>query len=377
VDPTSKQSFAQAYDAVATALRTGKTPVNQPFFENQLPGIGSATGTSSTGYLVSNFATDFTEGLVSTLFTGIDSARLQLGLPAYDEQQVNMLSATANGGWSNYNAAVLTLRRTGTHLTFDINYTFSKSLDTYQGVQNDSANMPNPFNPVTEYGPSIFDRTHTFNALFVYSLPTHFSRFNGPVNRILGGWYISGIFTAGSGLPLQVIESDQTWGGGLLDFTNTTAAIPTVPLSQIPVGVHSGVTGSNGVGTNSDPAQGGTGLNLFANPQAVYNDFRPVLLSQDGRSGRSNPLRGLGFWNLDNSIGKKIPITERVTTILSFDFYNIFNHVNFQTPDQVVNGFGLYGQSNVAGFGVITNTFVPTNRQASSRWIMVGARVEF
>ncbi len=375
VDPASKQSFAQAYDAVATALRTGKTPATQPFFENQLPGIGGAT--TSTSYLVSNYATDFSEGLVSTLFVGLDAARLQLGLPAYDEQQVNLISTTTNGGWSHYNAGILTLRRTGTHLSFDVNYTFSKSLDTYQGAQNDSANMPDPFNPGVDYGPSIFDRTHTFNALFVYSLPTHFSRFNGVVNGILGGWYVSGIFTAASGLPLQVIESDQAWGGGLLDFTNFTAAIPTVPLSQIPVGVHSGVTGSNGIGTLSDPAQGGTGLNLFADPAAVYNDFRPILLSQDQRTGRSNPLRGLGYWNLDDSIGKKIPVSERVNAIISFDFYNIFNNVNFQTPDQIVNGFGLYGQSSVAGFGVITNTFVPTNRQASSRWIMAGVRVEF
>ncbi|MGO9641395.1 MAG: hypothetical protein ACLP1Y_08845, partial [Candidatus Acidiferrales bacterium] len=282
-----------------------------------------------------------------------------------------------NGGWSNYNAALLTLRKTGTHFTFNVNYTFSKSIDTYQGAQNDSANIPNPYFPGVDYGPSIFDRTHTFNAFFVYSLPKHFSRFNGPVNRILGGWYISGIFTAVSGLPLQVIESDQAWGGGLLDFTNYTAAVPTVPLSAINVGVHSGVTGSNGIGTNSDPAQGGTGLNLFANPQSVYNDFRPILLSTDGRSGRGDPLRGLGYWNLDDAIGKKIPITERVNLNLSFDFYNIFNHVSFQTPDQVYSGFGLYGASNEANFGAISNTFVPSNRQASSRWIMLGLRVEF
>ena len=88
-------------------------------------------------------------------------------------------------------------------------------------------------------------------------------------------------------------------------------------------------------------------------------------------------MRGLGYWNLDDAIGKKIPITERVNLNLSFDFYNIFNHVNFQTPDQVVSGFGLYGVSNEANFGSISNTFVPSNRQASSRWIMLGLRLEF
>src|SRR5713226_6414901 len=41
-DKASGQSFAQAFDAVAVALRNGKTPANQPWFENQLPGAGPA-----------------------------------------------------------------------------------------------------------------------------------------------------------------------------------------------------------------------------------------------------------------------------------------------------------------------------------------------
>ena len=55
----------------------------------------------------------------------------------------------------------------------------------------------------------------------------------------------------------------------------------------------------------------------------------------------------------------------------SFDFYNLFNHANFNNPSLPLTG------SSVANFGVISSTVVPANRQASSRWIMFGARVEF
>ena len=71
---------------------------------------------------------------------------------------------------------MLTLRHTGTKFTFDVNYTLSKSLDTDQGVQNDSSTLANPLVPGVDYGPSKFDHSQIFNALFVYNLPTKFSR---------------------------------------------------------------------------------------------------------------------------------------------------------------------------------------------------------
>ena len=130
------------------------------------------------------------------------------------------------------------------------------------------------------------------------------------LKRVLRGWFNSGIFTAISGQPLTATEGSQVWGGTLsLGFN--TGKVPTGDPGSFHDGVHTGVTGSGGVGTNSDPANKGSGLNLFADPFAVSNDFRPVLLATDGRSGRSRPFRGLGHWNLDTSFGKNTAITER------------------------------------------------------------------
>ncbi|HEX3880313.1 MAG TPA: carboxypeptidase-like regulatory domain-containing protein [Bryobacteraceae bacterium] len=375
-DNASGQTFAQAYDNVSNQLRAGQTVTAQPWFENQLPRAGANNGfASTTAYLASRESTFFTTGAVANLFDstsssqpGLNSLRSQLGLQPYDETSVNELLEVVNEGWSNYNALLLTLRHTGTKFTFDVNYTFSKSLDTDQGVQNDSSTLGNPLRPGVDYGPSKFDHTHIFNALFVYNLPTRYGSFPAALNYILGGWRVSGIFAAYSGSPLYANEGSQVWGGGQRSVFSTPA-VPQVPVSTLGTAVHSGIVGSGGVGTNANPATGGTGLNIFSNPQAVYNSFGYVQLSS-GMDGYGHPLRGLPFWNFDSSIGRRIPLKENLALDFSFDFYNMFNSVNFSTP-----GMSLTGSS--VNFGVISGTVVPANRQASSRWIMFGARLEF
>jgi hypothetical protein len=375
-DGASGQTFAQAYDAVSNQLRAGQAVTAQPWFENQLPGSGAANGFgSTTAFLANKEASFFTTGLVSNLFDSISSSqpglnllRTRLGLQPYDETSINEPLEIVNHGSSNYNALVLTVRHTGTNFTFNFNYTFSKSLDTYQGVQNDSATLPNSFYPGVDYGPSRFDHTHIFNGLFVYSLPTKFSGLPAALNKLLGGWRVSGIITALSGAPIYVTESTQTWGGGQRSGLST-AAVPLVAASSLGTGVHSSVAGTSGIGTGGNPATGGSGLNLFADPQAAYNNFGYVQLSS-GADGNSHPLRGLPFWNVDGSIGKKIPLKERIALDFSFDFYNLFNNVNLANPSLPLTG-------SLSNFGVLSATAVPANRQASSRWIMFGARFEF
>ncbi len=339
------------------------------------PGKAAGFG-STTAFLASRDASFFTLGQVSNMFDstssstpGLNSLRSQLGLQPYDETQVNEFSENMNLGWSNYNALMVTLRHAGTSFTYDVNYTFSKSLDTNQGVQNDSTNLANPLYPAADYGPSRFDHTHILNALFVYNTPKSYSILPRFVNEVVGGWYVSGIFTALSGAPIYVTENSQVFGGGQrAEFS--TPAVPTVPVSSIATGLNSNVAGSGGIGTAGNPAAGGTGLNLFSNPQAAYSDFTFVQLSTN-LDGSGHPLRGLPFWNVDTSFGKKWPITERVNFNTSFDFYNLFNHPNFANPSLPLTG------SSISNFGVISSTVVPGNRQSSSRWIMFGARLEF
>src|SRR5207245_11449333 len=110
---------------------------------------------------------------------------------------------------SNYHAATFTLRKRPSHgLQFDLNYTFSKSLDQLGGVQNNAGTYASSFNPNLQYGPSLFDRTHVFNAIFNYDLPAgkghKFNFSNGVLDKLIAGWYTSGCFRATRRPPLRV-----------------------------------------------------------------------------------------------------------------------------------------------------------------------------
>ncbi len=369
VDPASGQSFAEAFDAIATELRAGADPANvtpQPWFENQLPGLGTA-------WAASNFTSEFIDGLLSDLFLSMNLTRaFGLGLPSFNNLQVLELFQRTSGGRSNYHGLLVTLRkRMSRGLTFDLNYTFSKSLDQVGAVQNSASYFSSSFFPDLEYGPSFFDRTHVFNAHWLYELPAgrgHLISTGNWFDKFLGGWYVSGIFRAFSGVPLIVSQGDQVFGGGII-FAFNSGAIPLRDPSEFSNSTHSPVSGSNGVGTNGDPANGGSGINMFSNPEAVFNSFRKILLSKDGRTGRANPLRGFPRWNLDMSLGKKTTVAENVNIVFSFDFFNIFNHVDFNNPSLSL--------LNPRAFGVVTSQFIQPNRTEGSRWIQFGFRVEF
>src|SRR5437660_5903921 len=249
VDQASKQSFAQAYDAVATALAAGQTPAAQPFFENQLAGLigsacaGSSTATTATQFLTNAAASTFTGGLVSSLFSVMDGRRTCLGLPTFQNRQLFDLHMRTYIGRSNYQGLIATLRKRTSHgLTFDATYTFSKTLDQNISNQNQAGVYSNSYFPNVDYGPSIFDRKHIFNFNYVYDLPMGKGhRFGGGslAQRLLGGWYTSGIFSAFRGLPLFGTESSLGWGGGSTRGS-AVGLTPTVNPNTCGSSVHGG-----------------------------------------------------------------------------------------------------------------------------------------
>jgi hypothetical protein len=362
LDTRSNQTFAQAFDNVALALRAGQTAASQPWFENNVPG--------GTAYLVQSARAAFINGNINTLFQVLDSQRMRNNMTPFINYMSQMMLMKTSNGLSNYHGLFATLRkRFSRGMSFDATYTWSKSLDQLGAIQNSANIAPNSFDQNVEYGPSPFDIQHLFNSVGLYELP--FKSQKPFLKQLINGWQISGILTARSGDPLVVVQGSQVWGGSLfLGFSS--GAIPTVSPGTFSNSAISGVKGSNNIGTNSDPANRGAGLNMFANPEQVFNSFRRVEISRDGRAGRANPLRGMPRWNIDTSIGKRTQLIggdHPVTLRFSFDFFNILNKVDFNNPSLDLN--------NPRGFGVITSQFTPPNRVDGSRWIQFGARIEF
>jgi len=380
VDTASGQSFAQAYDAVANALRAGQTVPVEPWFENQLPGLAKLQGTASaTAYIANANKSFFSQGSVGQLFLNLDTYRRSLGLQAYDSDQAQVEALRTYVGKTNYNAGLVTLtKRLSRGFTVSGNYTYSKGLDNGVSNQNSAGTFANSFYPNVGYGPSSYDRRHVVNAYYQYDIPAgkgHLVHGNSVIDHIIGGWYTSGIFTAWTGLPIYFSESSQVWGGGTA-VTGTTDYM--VPVGSVPsTGVNHNVSNAttcsnsffNGVVATNTGGSTGTNLDIFANPGAAFCSFNYVQLSTSGRSGRANPLVGLPFWNTDMRFGKTTSITERVKLGFSADFFNIFNKHNFANPTISV--------TSPATFGVITSTYTPPNRTNSARWIEMGLRLDF
>jgi len=386
-DKVSGQTFAQAYDALSAQVRNNQAITPQPWFENLIPlaacnRVFGASATTSTSCIAQVDAGDFTSYNVSDLFLIMDIVRgLGAGLPTFNNLNILDMFVRTHRDFSNYNAGFIALHNRGWHgMQFDLNYTYSKSLDQIGTVQNSASYFASSFNPAYEYGPSFFDRPHIFNGTYSYDLPFgHGHRLGSSphewFNKIIGGWYTAGVVRVASGQPLTVIEglSGSSLGGGLI-FGVAQGAIPTVDPNSLGGGVHEGVCSSGGVGSSGDgpncgPGDTGTGINYFANPSAATKDFRPILLASDGRTGRSRPMRGFGIRSFDMRIGKETRFREKYGFEISADMFNAFNHPIFLNPNLDL--------TNLPTFGVVSSTLIPANRTSSSRWIQLGLRINF
>ena len=382
LDSASNQSFAQAYDAVSNALRAGQATPVEPWFENQFPGLAAAKGTANaTTYIVNANKSSFVSGNVGNLFLNLDTYRRSLGLQAYDSDQAQVEFIRTYIGYANYNAGIVTLTKRFSHgLTLTGNYTYSKALDDGLSNQNNAGFYSNSFNPDVQYGPSSYDRRSVINAIYQYELPlggSHMLHASGPLDKFLAGWYTSGIFSAWTGSPVKVQEGSQVWGGGTsviggTEYMNPTGALPSTGVFHNVANNTACTNGLNPSGTivgSSVGGANGSNMDIFSNPGAAYCDFNYVQLSNNGRTGSGNPMYGLPFWNWDMRLGKTTTFHERWKLGLSADFFNVFNHQNFNTPS--------LSYSSPATFGVITSTYAPPNRTNAARWIEMGLRLDF
>jgi hypothetical protein len=125
------------------------------------------------------------------------------------------------------------------------------------------------------------------------------------------------------------------------------------------------------VAFNGNPARGlgSTGINIFADPTAVFNALTAPLPGVNGRPNAEN-LNEPRRWNVDLAIGKNLYATERFKLVLSADFFNAFNHPLFGT-DIANSGSVSLDMSDPAGFGVVTRA------DNTARQIQFGLRFEF
>jgi len=264
-------------------------------------------------------------------------------------------------------------------LTARSNFTWGRSLGTGSVTQaSSSITVPNPYDfehGFGTYGVQPFDVKFTYSLLMLYQ-PPFFRSQKGIAGHLLGGWSIAPLFTARSGLPQRMSTSTngESFGEiyslqsanyeGAPGFTPFTGG--SSPNYNVKVSSTCATPGGNAsVGTTGGASN--TGIKLFANPCAVYNEFRRPVLGQDTGSG-GFALRGFPFWNLDATISKDFRVTESIGGTLSFQFVNILNHFVPADPTTSID--------NAATFGAVTNQYKTPNG-AQNRSIEFGLRLRF
>ncbi len=131
----------------------------------------------------------------------------------------NSISAQIYDGYSNYNALQLRLQKRMSYgVSFQVNYAWSKSLDTGTGNGHGSGIdiYQNAYSP----RPIMVCRTSTAaNTLvgqIIYELPFGHGRqfaLHGPLDQIAGGWRVSSLFQWHGGVPFTPVIQSSVAGG--------------------------------------------------------------------------------------------------------------------------------------------------------------------
>jgi outer membrane receptor protein involved in Fe transport len=298
-------------------------------------------------------------------------------------------------------------------LLLQVSYTWSKLITNVNASQaggagvgiaapgnvlSGSSGSNDPLDLRQQYGLAAFNRPQRFIIAYSYELP--YKNMNGFAGHVLGGWGISGITTIQNGQPFSVTDSNGGtiyWGAGGTAFCtgcNIRAQLAPANTGRCRVdGVCDGIglatSGSNvcrlglapqqaaafGCATaqgwikssafTSAPCIGGT-PNPGGNPAAPCGAFpSPFLppgppffgegsLFPGAGTGFGNSMvgsiMGPGQQNWDISLIKHTKITEALNTEFRAEFYNVWNHTQFNPP---FNNFAM------GTFGVISSSSVP------------------
>jgi len=311
-----------------------------------------------------------TEPIFTNEFSG--NAPVRVPYIGYD---MNSVQYEAEGN-SNYDALQVQVRkRMSNGLQFTGSYTWSHSLDDQSGLGLFFTGN-NPLNPSANYATSDFDQTHVFLVNYSYTIPSLAK--SKVLGELVNGWVIGGQTVAQSGQPYSVYDYSGSVGS-LFFGTDDEIGNPIVPLAP-------GVTAAQA------KLQGTLGVNA-GKPVLNANDFLPQFVAPGtngvppcdssgcdefeslyGTSGR-NLFRGPFQVRFDMSLAKVFRINDRFSLRFEADAFNIFNHPDFDTPNNDVDFFpNFIGPPSIppeGSLGVIQHTI------GSPRFLQLSLHLSF
>lgn len=380
VDPASKMDWYTAATLLEVQRQLG-TPTTSiapiPYFQNLFPAnmatllnncCGYSMPTTGIGaYTATQAIYEQAFGFWGNDWTDVqDEIEAATGTPYFFNPQYGALDSWGTIGNSNFHGLTLSVRQRLRDLQWDLNYTFSHSLDDASGLQTAGAfgagMILNPIRQHDNYASSDFDLRHVINLNAVYQLPFgRNKRFGSGVNRgvdaVIGGWQLSGIFRWNTGLPIGAPYDDVRWATNWNVQSNTTQITKVKPCP------------TRGTATVAPKLFG-------CNTQAAYESFRNAY---PGETGMRNVFRLPGYVAADLGLSKSfsMPWNEKHKLQLRWEVFNVTNTQRFGDIDGSRTGYGLGDGPVLNGLTAPSNWSNFVSIQGSPRVMQIGARFEF
>jgi hypothetical protein len=270
------------------------------------------------------------------------TGRANCSLASYDRIDTNSRS------W--YDGLQVSLQKRLAHgLQFQSSYTWSKNLDTSQGqLFIDSELRTNPYAPLNfDKGRAVVDARHNWRFNTLYHFPDWKS--GGFASKLVNGWWMGNIISVQTGYAFTpVVVGDRSLSGinGVNSYADRPYLVTSANVAEI-AGCPAGSTSASGYGCNPNAVVYDPATVITGTPAQWFNT-NMFVQQPAGHLGNVSRgfLTGPRLFNWDFSINKDTKLAllgEAGNLQFRAEFFNIFNHANFNNPDTAITGAGSGG----------------------------------
>ncbi len=244
---------------------------------------------------------------------------------------VDSVDFYGNEGYSNYNSMLATLKRNfSRQFSADIEYTWARSMDTGSQPYYED---PYPYNPALAYGRSDFNIT---DAMKIYGLWQPVFRRGGQdwLDKVVGGWSISGILNLHTGFPWTPLYTSITDGNLYYSGSGYGSLRPASYLGGAGNDTSNKAFESAPNSPNLNYSRGGLAYFTVPTYTTVTASFPAEYPAPQAPGVARNSLDGPNYRDLDATITKafglpKMPVLgENAAFEIRADAFNLFNTVN-------------------------------------------------
>jgi hypothetical protein len=299
-----------SFPAAANTLQAPGLPATRPYGQVTTgdPGLVSPIVYQWNGTWEKNFGPGqmLSIGVAGT--RGVNLMRTAT-MPSFSSAYT-ILQEVTNGASSAYNGVPIQFRkRISSSFQTQLSYTWAHSVDSSSNDAGFGGGFASLFGG-GQRGNSDYDVRHTlsFSGSLLIPAPRQ-----GFLWSPLRHWYVDYIYSARTGLPFDIQG---------VSSSTSSASTTNSSVNGLFAMVRPDYNGQ-AIWLKDPHAPGGRRLNRSA--------FDLPSGYQQGDLGR-NSLRGFSFGQLDFSVRRVVPISERLQINFAAEAYNVFNHPNFANP---------------------------------------------